>query len=120
MDIDEYFDRKHNYGRKHHGHHYDDDHEYVDTRYYGRHGDKEVLFRIFDRIRNNPKLKLLVLIAALLILAILIALIIILLPLLTKIINYVTQNGLQGIIDKIMSFVDTILKGTSNGPTTLF
>jgi phosphotransferase system glucose/maltose/N-acetylglucosamine-specific IIC component len=71
-------------------------------------------FSILDKIRNNNKLKLFVLIAGLLVLTIAIVLIIVLLPLIMKLINSISQIGVQGILKEITSFIESILKGTKN------
>ena len=69
---------------------------------------------ILEKIRSNKRLKLFVVSAGILILTIVIVLIIVLFPLIVKLINYITQNGLQGILDEITDFLDKILKGTAN------
>ncbi len=68
---------------------------------------------ILEKIRTNKKLKLLVISAVILILVIAVVLIIALMPLIMKLLNYVSQNGLQGLIDLIMGYVDKILKGSA-------
>jgi uncharacterized membrane protein YdbT with pleckstrin-like domain len=64
---------------------------------------------ILEKIRSNNKLKLLVAMAGVLILVIIIALF----PLIVKLFNYITQNGLQGVINEITGFINKILKGTN-------
>jgi hypothetical protein len=68
---------------------------------------------ILEKIRRNRKLKILVVIAGILILAIAVVLIIILLPVLTKLYDYISQNGLQGILDGITGFLDKIGGGSA-------
>lgn len=41
-------------------------------------------------------------------------LIIVLFPLIIKLFNYITQNGLQGVLNEITGFPDKILKGKAN------
>jgi uncharacterized integral membrane protein len=67
---------------------------------------------ILEKIRSNKKLKLFVILAGILVLIIIIVLIIVLLPLLVKLINGISQNGLQGTLNDISGFIDKILKGT--------
>ncbi len=69
---------------------------------------------IIEKIRSNNKLKLLVIIVATLILTLAVVLIIILFPLIMKLLNYISQNGLQGILNEITGFLDKILKGSAN------
>jgi hypothetical protein len=81
---------------------------------FGEYGNNFNWQNILEKIRSNNKLKLFVIVAAILILTILIGLIIILFPLLTKLVNYITQNGLQGVVDNITGFLDKIWKGSGN------
>jgi predicted nucleic acid-binding Zn ribbon protein len=69
---------------------------------------------ILEKIRSNKKLRFFVILTAILIATLVIALIVILFPLIIKLINYITQNGLQGVIDESTGFIDKILNGTSN------
>jgi len=64
-------------------------------------------------VMRNRKLKLLAIAAVILLLAMVIALIIVLFPLLTKLYNYIMQNGLQGILDSITGFFDKIWNGSA-------
>jgi hypothetical protein len=41
-------------------------------------------------------------------------LIVVMIPLIPKLINYITQNGMQGILDKITGFAGKILNGNAN------
>jgi F0F1-type ATP synthase membrane subunit a len=54
-----------------------------------------------------------VLFAILFILAIVVILVIVLLPFILKLVNYISQNGLQGIIEYILGIVDKIWKGSA-------
>jgi competence protein ComGC len=53
------------------------------------------------KLRNNPKLKALLIIAVIVILAIAVILLIFMLPLLMKFMRFISENGIQGIIDII-------------------
>jgi len=79
--------------------------------YYGNDNNFS-LSKILFNIRNNKKLKRLVLFAILFILAIVVILVIVLLPFILKLVNYISQNGLQGIIEYILGIVDKIWKGS--------
>jgi hypothetical protein len=65
-----------------------------------------------ESIKNNRKLKGIVLVAFIVVLAIVIALIAILLPLILKFLNYISQNGVQGILDNVAVFFDKLWKGS--------
>jgi hypothetical protein len=69
---------------------------------------------ILEKIRSNKKLKIIVVSACILILALVIVLIVVLFPLIVTLINYITQNGLQGVLNDISGFIDKILKGSAN------
>ena len=77
-------------------------------------GNNQKLQNIIEKIRSNNKLKVLVIIFASMILITITALIIILFPLIMKLLNYINQNGLQGILNEITGFVDKIWKGSAN------
>lgn len=115
MGLEDLFDDK----RKFHGEHRDrdyheDNRNTHDSRYpYYGHDNSFSLSKILLKIKNNKKLKLLVLFAVLLILVIVVALIIVLMPLILKLVNYISQNGLQGLIDYVLGLVDKIWKGSA-------
>jgi hypothetical protein len=67
-----------------------------------------------EKIRSNNRLKLFVLLAGFIILTIVVILIIALFPLIVKLINYISQNGLQSIVESITGFLDKIWKGSAN------
>jgi hypothetical protein len=73
-----------------------------------------LLQNFLEKIRNNKKLKLFVVLAGIMILIIVIVLIIVLFPLIKNLINYITQNGLQGVVDEITGFINNILNGKAN------
>lgn len=61
-----------------------------------------------EYLKNNRKLKLAIVIAIVLILAILIAAIVLLLPLVSKLISYINQNGLQGLWESAINFINKV------------
>jgi Fe2+ transport system protein B len=67
--------------------------------------------KILAKIRENKKLKVLMIIAAIVILAIVIFLVITLLPLLGKIFTFITQLDLKGLQEYIIGLLDKLLKG---------
>jgi hypothetical protein len=105
---------------KHYGN-YPDNRYYDNRRQYGnirpdfhQGGDQLNWLIILDKIRNNRKLKLFIIIACLLVLTLVIVLLIVLLPLMVKLINSLSQIGLQGILKEITGFIENILKGTKS------
>ena len=69
------------------------------------------LSAILAKIKGNNTLKLLIVFAGIFIIAILVVLIILFMPVILKIIDYISKNGLQGITEVITAFLDKILKG---------
>jgi hypothetical protein len=63
-------------------------------------------------LRNNRKLKLILAIAAILILGIIAALIAILFPLVVKLIDVISQSGIQGLLDAVVDFANKLWNGT--------
>ena len=57
--------------------------------------------KIINSIINNPKIRLMLILAAIVVIAIIILLIILLFPLLLKLFKYLSENGIQGILDTI-------------------
>jgi hypothetical protein len=115
MGFDDFYENKRRYQGNSRAQIYHNDNKYSSDSHNSYHGNVEHLkwLNIPDKIRSNKKLKLLVLLAGILILAIAIVLIIVLLPLIMKIINYISQNGLQGLLDNITGFLDKIWNGSS-------
>ena len=73
--------------------------------YQGQHGQNKIL-TILNRIRENRKLKFLLITAFIVVLSILVLLVILLFPMIVKLFNYIMQNGLQGAWDSLTGFVD--------------
>jgi hypothetical protein len=88
---------------------------HIDYSHHSSHGEGNFInwMNILQKIRSKKKLKIFVLLAGLLLLTIVIVLIVVLLPFILKLLNYITLDGLQGIIDGITGFLDKILKGTA-------
>jgi type IV secretory pathway component VirB8 len=116
MGFEDFFEnnRSHHssYGKQsYHGDH-DDHRQSYDSRhsYQGRESHFDWT-KVLTKIRENKKLKLLIIIAAIVILAIAIFLVIALLPLLGKIFTFITQLDLKGLQEYIAGLLDKILKG---------
>lgn len=89
-------------------------HSYDSRRSNHHYGEHLNFLSILQKIKANRKLKFLIILAGTLIIVIVFALIIILFPIIAKLFNYISQHGLQGVLDIITSFWDKIWKGTSN------
>jgi hypothetical protein len=116
MDFNDYFKNK-----QHHHDSYDerrsnDDYRHSYNSYHPvyRHNNHMNCLNILEKIRGNNKLKLFIILAAIIIISIGIILIIMLLPIVIKLIDFVNQNGLQGLLDVTSDFLEKIWKGTAN------
>jgi type IV secretory pathway component VirB8 len=77
-----------------------------------RHNSNFRLEYFLEKLRSNRKLKGLLICAFLLLLVIVFALIAIFLPLILKFLNYISENGVQGILDSVTGFLDKLWKGS--------
>ncbi len=111
MESDDFFESKQRYYGKPLKKKFHDNYRYSHESL-KKHNEHLKWLRVLDKIRNNKKLRLIFLVGFILILAIVIILIIVLFPLIIKLINYISQNGLQGILDGITGFLSKIWNGT--------
>jgi hypothetical protein len=126
MGFEDFFKQKHKghgYGYHddhHNGHHHDHQQNHYDYRpdgyhrgysYEGHHGNL-ILSHLLTKMKENRKIRNLVIAAGVIILLVVLVIIIALFPLIIKLINYLGQVGIQGIIDGIAGFIDKILKGS--------
>lgn len=105
MDFDKIYKHDSAHGR------HDDDHYYGqrthgEYKHYGN-SDFDMKQVILSRFANNPKLKILFVGAIVVILFLVVMAIILLWPLFMKLLGFLTENGIQGL-------VDTIWNGTKN------
>ena len=114
MELDDFF------GNKQQDRRFDPNHRYHDSQSqaqnfrhpYQRQNTNFKWEYFLEKLKNNRKLKGLVIVAFIVILAIVIALIAIFLPLILKLLNYISQNGVQGILDNVTGFLDKLWKGS--------
>jgi uncharacterized membrane protein len=104
MGLDDFFGQGRNQQRQVYDPQYirDEDMDQPSRPFYQQNDMKE---QLLNKLRSNPKLKMLLIIAAILIITVVIAIVILLFPLLLKLFNYLSENGIQGVLD-------TIWKGT--------
>ena len=102
MEIDGYYDNKHRRPG----------HEYYHNRYsYQGFVRSYNLSYILDKIKRNRNLKILVGVVGIISFAIILALLIIIIPLIIKLINFISQQGLQGVVDNVSGFFNKIWNG---------
>jgi hypothetical protein len=116
MGFEELFENNRKENMNYGGSRYPDDSRNSNNTRYPHHEneEKENWQNILEKIKNNRKLRVIVIWAGIILSAIAIVLIIALFPLIVKLINYIAQNGLQGVINTIEGFIGKILNGTSN------
>ncbi|MEI6752811.1 MAG: hypothetical protein WCK78_06560 [Paludibacter sp.] len=123
MGLDDFFDqghKRHHYGNDHdyrqhddHKQPYDhhDEHQPVigytdkDRPTYGYNQHNDIQKQILEKLKNNPGLKKMLIVGAIIVLVIILLLVILLFPVILKLLGFVTENGVQGVLD-------TIWKGT--------
>lgn len=113
MEFEEFFENKRKHQRNFREHGYREDHPYsYDTHHsYPEHDNHQKWLTILDKIRSNKRLKVIAVLAVVLVISIAILLLFVFLPLIMKLINFILQNGLQGILDAITGFLDKLWKG---------
>lgn len=67
---------------------------------------------LINGIKNNKKIRNLVIIVAVILLFLAVGLIAILLPLIVKIFNYLTSVGISGLINDVLKFITDLLSAT--------
>jgi hypothetical protein len=115
MGFDNFFENDRRNNENYRDNRYNEDNRYQHGSYPSDQEDRGQfnISAFFEKIKSNKKLRQLVIIAAILLLMIVVALLILLLPLIMKLFNYISQNGLQGVIDSITGFADKIMKGSA-------
>ncbi len=112
MELDDYFRNKNQDRRFDKNHRYQENKTHNYRHPYQRHNSNFKWEYFLENLKNNRKLKGLIIFAVVVILAIVIALIAILLPLILKLLNYISQNGVQGLLDYATEFIDKLWKGS--------
>ena len=108
MDFDDFFKKKNKHHKKQAMYRYPQGNSYKS--YAGSHAKFNPLAFI-NSLRNNRKLKIVFLIVLIIIIAFIIGLIAILVPLITRIFNYMSENGFSGVFNKVVSLVDKLWNG---------
>ncbi len=70
------------------------------------------LFQLLRGIKNNKKLKIIILAILLIVIAVIIGLVVFLFPLIIKTINYISLNGVSGLFDVVIEFFNKFWNGT--------
>lgn len=110
MEFEDFFEKKHKYHKKHKMHNYDYDDSHNHESFSVGHGSFKP-YEFINSLKNNKKLKTIIIVGVIIIIAVLIGLISLLFPLLTKLFNYISQNGISGIYEIAMNFIDKLWNG---------
>ena len=112
MGLEDFFEQGHK--RHGHGHDHGHDHDYGNNdRHYDGHRSfnghniqqNDIQKQILEKLQNNPNIKKMLLVVGFGLIVIVLILIVLLFPLIQKLLTFVTENGIQGL-------VDTVWKGT--------
>lgn len=107
MDFEDIFEKSNAYHKKHGSQEY-----YRGNRYNHDEYSEGQDFSIIQFIKNNRKLKIAVIALFIIAIILIVGLIAILLPLAGKIIDYITQNGVSGVVEVIQDFLNNLWNGT--------
>ena len=111
MDFDDFYKKKNKYQKKQSIHKYQQHNNYGRNFYSKNHGSFDPV-ALIESLKNNSKLKVLLIVALILVLGLVIGLIAVILPLIGSVISYVSQNGLEGLFDEAIQFLNSLWNGT--------
>jgi len=121
MDFDDFFENSGKHRKQGHGHydehHHSENHRHVNEPYHSEHGSSglEQLFNIgsiLENIKTNRSLKIALVLVIVFLLVLLLIVLILLLPLIGKLVNYVSENGIQGVLGGLSGFLDKLWSGS--------
>lgn len=101
MEIEDFFENKQKHHRQNEHGDYRNDHQRHENHSHGGNHD-DYLMQMLARLKNDPKLKLLLIVGFVVVIVLVVALIIALLPFLSKIWDTVAKSGLQEFINGIL------------------
>ena len=111
MDFDDFYKTKNKYQKKQSIHKYQQHNNYGRNFYSKSHGSFDPV-ALIESLKNNSKLKVVLIVALILVLGLVIGLIAVILPLVGSVISYVSQNGLEGLFDEAIQFLNSLWNGT--------
>lgn len=119
MDLDEIFDGRRT-GRNHSRDHLaDDNHRYANHFKYGpgthsnkTHGKDSQWVYLAQQISRNPKLRLLAVVSAILLLFLIIIIALLVYPFLIRLVDILDQKGIQGVAEFILGALRQIVSGS--------
>ena len=111
MDFDDFYKKKNKYQKKQSIHKYKQHNNYGRNFYSKSYGSFDPV-ALIESLKSNRKLKVVLIIALIAVLGLVIGLIAVILPLIGTVISYVSQNGLQGLFDEAIKFLNSLWNGT--------
>lgn len=111
MDFDDFYKKKNKYQKKQSIHKYQQHQNYGKKYYSNSHGSFD-LIALIESLKNNSKLRVVLIITVVVVLALLIGLIAVILPFIGSVISYISQNGLEGLFDQAIKFLNSLWNGT--------
>ncbi|WP_413998051.1 hypothetical protein ACMDB5_09655 [Flavobacterium sp. W1B] len=110
MDFDDFLKKKGKPHKKRAMHNYYQNDGYRYKTYSSGHGSFDVIAFI-NSLRNNKKLKIVFLVVLILVIALVIGIITIFFSLISSITNTIAQNGVSGVFDEVINFLNERLNG---------
>lgn len=113
MDLDDIFknNNKHQYKQEMPNYYRDHSSNHKNYSYSDKHENFNV-FELLNSIKTNKKLKIIILVVLVIVIAVIIGLIVFLFPLITTMLNYISQNGISGLAEVVIDFLNKIWNGT--------
>lgn len=111
MDFDDFLKKKGKRRKKHAMHNYYQNDSYRYKTYSSGHGSFNAIAFI-NSLRNNKKLKIVLLVVLILVIALVIGIIAIFFSLISSMTDTISQNGLSGVFDKLINFLNKLWNGT--------
>jgi hypothetical protein len=111
MGLEEFFDQDSRRGRQNNENHYRQDDPYRNDDHYRQNEysqsshsyepQNDMKQQFLNKLRDNPQLKMLLIVGAIIVLIIIVVAAIFLIPLILKLLGFVGDNGVQGVINTI-------------------
>lgn len=109
MDLEDFFKNKRQYKHRPRDYYQGNRRQ---TEFYNNEYEQFNLLAFLNKIRSNKKLKGFILVILIVIIAIIIGVIAVLFPLLMNLFSYISQNGISGITEIVLDFLNKLWNGT--------
>lgn len=99
MGFDDFFDGDHKHNKHGFDNHHRHDKHYQSSDYSTK--DSDLKYILLNKLQSNPKLKVMLISTAIIVIIILVIMLIFLMPVIIKLLDFISQNGIQGVIENI-------------------